>query len=441
MPEHNAPAAVGPFPFHAVSFDKDGMPLTAFPVPGPDVTDVVIVSHGWNNSAAEAQQLYDQLFKNMAAVADLPNFPSNHLAVIGVFWPSKRFDFARDEHQAGGPAAGIGDGAGGGAARVDTALADLRNAFAEESDDKRNLVEEIAALAARRNAEAVGKKLVEKLRLLLKDEKSTLAGSDAAVLFEAPTMPQVLYDAAKEEIVLRDDGTGAQARTPAAGIGEAIGGIDNAFENLLNVTSYYQMKKRAATVGSAGVAALIETLAESPKIRRIHLVGHSFGGRLVTAAAMAAHPTAKLHSMSLLQAAFSHNGFAQAGRSEGSDIPEGYFRRVISERRVKGPILVTFSRHDHAVGKAYAIASRLNREKAAGLGDASDPYGGIGANGAQRLDPANLAANVTALKAKGGAYQWEPGKVHNLNSDQFISDHGDVENPHVAWAIASAIAS
>lgn len=437
MPEHVAPPKVGPFPFYAVSFDKDGMPLSAFPAPGPEVTDVVIVSHGWNNNAAEAQQLYDALFKNVAAVAP-PAFPRQQLAVIGVFWPSKRFDFAREDGQQAGPAAGIG-GAAGGSARVDGAVADLRNAFAEESDAKRQLVEDIADLAAKRNSEAVGKKLVEKLRALLDDPKSTLEGSDAAVLFQAPTMPLALYEAAKQKIILQDDGQGAH--TPAAGIGEALGGIDNAFENLLNVTSYYQMKKRAATVGATGVAALMETLAESGRIRRIHLVGHSFGGRLVTAAAMAAKTGGKLYSMTLLQAAFSHNGFAAAGHGEGADIPEGYFRRVLTERRVTGPILVTFSRHDHAVGKAYAIASRLSREKASGLGDASDPFGGIGANGAQRLEQAVVSAQATALKANGTPYAWEAGKIHNLNSDQFIGDHSDVENPHVAWAIASAIAS
>ena len=53
--------------------------------------------------------------------------------------------------------------------------------------------------------------------------------------------------------------------------------------NVLNFTTYFEMKARAGTVGKNGVAPLIDRLA--PQVQRIHLIGHSFGGRVVTAAA------------------------------------------------------------------------------------------------------------------------------------------------------------
>jgi hypothetical protein len=55
------------------------------------------------------------------------------------------------------------------------------------------------------------------------------------------------------------------------------------------------------------------------RVQRIHLVGHSFGGRVVTAA-VAASTTGKLQTMTLRQTAFSHNGFARS--------MNGFFRSV-----------------------------------------------------------------------------------------------------------------
>ena len=58
-----------------------------------------------------------------------------------------------------------------------------------------------------------------------------------------------------------------------------------AAERLLNYATYYQMKERAGLVGRTGAYAVISAIqARHPEVN-VHLVGHSFGGRLVTAAA------------------------------------------------------------------------------------------------------------------------------------------------------------
>ena len=95
--------------------------------------------------------------------------------------------------------------------------------------------------------------------------------------------------------------------------------------NVLNFTTYYEMKARAGNVGKNGVAKLIDKLA--PQVQRIHLIGHSFGGRVVTATA-ASSSTDKIKSMSLLQTAFSHNGFSKSMK--------GFFRSVVDQKRVTG---------------------------------------------------------------------------------------------------------
>jgi|SRR4029077_11554149 hypothetical protein len=65
--------------------------------------------------------------------------------------------------------------------------------------------------------------------------------------------------------------------------------------------------------------------------KSVHLIGHSFGGRVVTSAASGS-TTDRVKTMSLLQTAFSHNGFSRS--------MNGFFRDVVDKQRVKGPILV-----------------------------------------------------------------------------------------------------
>src|SRR5436189_3791 len=82
----------------------------------------------------------------------------------------------------------------------------------------------------------------------------------------------------------------------AAGLATFLSGFKAAVMNVLNFTTYYEMKARAGNVGKNGVAKLVDKLA--PQVQRIHLIGHSFGGRVVTATA-ANSSTDKIKSMSL----------------------------------------------------------------------------------------------------------------------------------------------
>jgi hypothetical protein len=137
-------------------------------------------------------------------------------------------------------------------------------------------------------------------------------------------------------------------------------------------------------------------------------------------------------SLVLLQAAFSHLGFAED--YEGSK--DGLYRPMITGKAVKGPALITHTDNDRAVGLAYPLASRIARQVASGLGDKNDRYGGIGRNGAQKTPEAK---NAVLLKA-GDSYDLEQGGMYNLRSDDFISNHSDVTGPEVANALLAAIA-
>jgi predicted alpha/beta hydrolase family esterase len=209
-------------------------------------------------------------------------------------------------------------------------------------------------------------------------------------------------------------------------ITDAAEGATAAARRIANYATYYQMKARAGTVGRTGVALMLARIRERRPELPLHLVGHSFGGRLVAAAAAALEPSSTPVTMLLLQAAFSHNGFARKFDGEH----DGAFRTVIDERRVSGPIVITHTKNDNAVGVAYPLASRIAFDAAAALGDENDPYGGLGRNGAQRTQEATPGV----LCDLDGSYTFTAGAIFNLRADKFIMDHSDVTKHQVTYA-------
>lgn len=222
--------------------------------------------------------------------------------------------------------------------------------------------------------------------------------------------------------------------SPAAGMlwsvaGRVAGGFSPA--SLINYLSYRVMKNRAGVIGRDGIA---RWLASLPNGIELHLVGHSFGARALCAAVMAGKP-GRVSSLTLLQGALSHGAFGLAG----GGAPEGYFRPLISQHLVSGPVIVTHTHADRAVTTAYAIASHLLRQDAARLGKAGDRFGGMGANGALRLAPGELSDTVTRLLGPDRCHGFADGMVHNLRADGWISGHGDICNPAIGALLAEVV--
>jgi pimeloyl-ACP methyl ester carboxylesterase len=226
----------------------------------------------------------------------------------------------------------------------------------------------------------------------------------------------------------------------AAGLGDVFGGVISGVRNALNLVTYYQMKARAGQVGTQGLNPVLRGIAAQFPALRLHLVGHSFGGRLVTAATAGADAATlcPVASLSLLQAAFSHYGFAEnwEGKKGGQD---GFFRRVMASKAVRGPVIATCTANDKAVGLAYPLASMLAQQVGAELGDKNDKYGGMGRNGAQKT-PEAVDAELLASDA-GRSYDFSAGHIHNLQAGNLITGHGDVRNAAVAYAVLSAMAA
>jgi hypothetical protein len=430
----------------AARFDKDGAALNKQEVTLPaGTTDVIVVSHGWNNTEEQADQLYTDLFTNFAAVAS-DQLQKKKIAIVGVIWPSKKFTDvveAAVAEQARGGGAAFGTSSAAADETIRAKLDIIATMFDKKAAKKiraaKNQIAKLESdLAARR-------KFVDELRSLLdksaaheEDNSKLFFQLDGSVILEKLKMPTPLFSSGT------GGGGGAallgahSTTTPAggaAGWGDIFSGIKAGAIRFLNYLAYYEMKKRAGTVGQTGLGPMLDRLADNAQ--RIHLVGHSFGGRVVTAAA-AASTTDKLQSMSLLQAAFSHNGFSKS--------MNGFFRSVVDNQRIKGPILVTHTPNDRAVGIAYPVASRLSGTVASVFGDANDKFGGLGRNGAQKMEPGEVVPGVDRLLPVAGSYAWQSGRFHNLESSKYIVDpnggdaHGFVTGKEVAWAISRAIA-
>ena len=394
--------------------------------------DVLIVAHGWNNGRDAAEQLFAELGDNIALLAERENVSPGQFAIIGLQWPAIRW---AEEDQI----------AGGGVSVGDEQVA-LEAAIREGVDDAR-VAAELVALAGQLEVSTVARAaFIGRLRTLIPTDTTTDDDpvSDAFLRGD----PEALFiHPAEAERDIDELGLGTYTTDPASDLppglfpnplndGAATDAVGLNLEfadprrmarRLLNYTTYYTMKERSRTVGEKGLLPLLDQIVDAarPAGVRLHLVGHSFGARLVTsAAALSPHSIA---SLSLLQAAFSHRAFSS------TLIPPGAFRSVLAGP-LAGPCIVTHTHNDKAVLLAYAVASRVAGQVSAGVGDPNDPYGGLGANGAIATDEADEGT----LESAAHNYTFTRGRIQNLLADAHIAHHGDVRNPEVANAVLQA---
>jgi hypothetical protein len=103
------------FPFFKLDFTKEGAvdasdhSAAAAALADPGITELLILSHGWNNDIAEARTLYEELLGNLRSTIDREGEAARSIAVVGVYWPSKRFtdDALRPSADPGGGSASI----------------------------------------------------------------------------------------------------------------------------------------------------------------------------------------------------------------------------------------------------------------------------------------------------------------------------------------------
>ena len=419
-------------------------------------TDLLLMCHGWNNNIKDASILYSGLAAAIEAQVQAdPALKNRRFAICGVLWPSKKFE---DKELIPSGAASLEQAVTTDALKQ--RVRDLRSLYGTEDWPSGGSVapevfSKIEALMETMDEDPDDQKeAVDLLRGLMPQEAaSTDDGSEVFFDLSTPalinklsrplTPPPITAGAGAASLDPFSDGT-ISGLGGAAGFRDLFGGIKAGFLHLLNYTTYYVMKARAGTVGEKGVEPLLEKLRSARPELRLHMIGHSFGCRVIAAAVNALPREEKFRPdiVLLLQGAFSHNGFALKNEDNSAD--RGAFRDVIEHQKVRGPILITHTRNDKAVGTAYPVASRIHGVTAAALGDAGDKFGGLGSNGTQTKTstPEGVAGT---LGEAGSAYPFAArvtsSTPYNLKADDFIKNHSDIVHPEVAFALTVAISN
>lgn len=410
----------------------------------PQFSDLLVFSHGWNNDLADARALANDFLGKVQDVLDggiVPDVQGRRFGAVIVLWPSKKF--TDDELIPGGGAA---------SAALNEDLAPVEQMLEELKNDPDRLGERDVRLVRRliidqakvllpqlKTSSQARREYVFLLRSLL--TPADAHADDGSLEFFTRSPDEVFKEMSDAVAAPLGPNPGGSASVGAnaggaAGLKDIADGIVGAARRIANFTTYYQMKERAGIVGRTGLNQVLRRLRQENPAIRLHLIGHSFGARLVTAAADALDANTIAVTLTLLQAAYSHNGLAH--KFDGQN--DGFFRKLISNNHVSGPIIITHTKNDTAVGIAYPLASRLSHTKAAAFGDENDPYGGLGRNGAQHTPEAKGLALADLPAHQPGPYKFVSGKVYNLKADKFIRDHNDICKHEVAYAMLKAAA-
>ena len=448
-------------PFWELTYDADGHPDPATEaalladVPAREITDLVVFSHGWNNDRGVALRLYDRFFGTLAGqLRHVPPDRPSRVGLAGVLWPSQRWsDEPIPDFDA--PAA---PGAGGAASFAGHPREEVVVSAELDPDTLAALHEVFPAAAGpldRMAALLAGPSTPDALAEFHKQMKefallAGAAGDDGEDGRERPDLdpaePGMLLDGPAELFgryadTLRQTGVSLAESGGEAGIGDAFGKLWHGAKEALRQLTYWQMKNRAGTVGCGGLGPLLGRLNAAAPDVRVHLVGHSFGARLVSYALQglpAGLDPSPVKGVTLLQGAFSQWAFAprlpfDAGR-------RGQLAGVLD--RIDGPLAVVHSRHDGAVGTFYPLASMAARDDSAGIGDAASRWGGIGANGAQ-----GVQAREDAVRGAGpgNSYPFAMRQPLNIDASDVVRTgrppsgaHSDIVHPELTWIVLSA---
>ncbi|HEX8200370.1 MAG TPA: hypothetical protein VF590_07780 [Isosphaeraceae bacterium] len=390
------------------------------------ITDVFLMCHGWMGDEFEARRRYNAWFEAMAScradVAGMGQARAGFLPLwIALYWPSRPWGDAD-------PDAGAAPAGPTASESVEEVVQRCAAAIAD-TEEARRALRTIVAAAGGSAPPRLPPEVVAAYHAL--DRETGLgSGGEAAAPGDdrEPFDPERAYRQAREE----------EAAHPGD---SASGGLLAP----LRALSFGVMKGLARQFGEGTAHRFLGDLrhaVDAGRDVRFHLMGHGFGG-IVTSAMLAGPRTAALDlqvdSLTLAQATMSLWSFG--GEVPGASGRAGYFRRILDEHRVGGPIVTTRSDADRAAGRWHPWAAGAAPD---------DPapgrwprYGALGACGAR--GPGVDAIDLPMPAGDGHVYGFRPGTVYNLDAGRFIARgdgprgaHADIARPEVAHAVWEA---
>jgi hypothetical protein len=405
-----------------------------------EFSDTFGFSHGWNNdwkTATTAYAVFIHGFMQLCGQLDLSLPEPFRPLLVGVFWPSiilltsdeNAPQIASQLSEATAPdqleVERIGD-------QIDDDAVERYYELVQRGTLTREEVVELAQLITPANeqhddplddlppADRAGEFDFEAVADLLDTQSSSIETADFGAFGTGNSMPKELNCARTGDFVRRI--------LP---------------RDALRALTVYRMKDRAGVVGARGVGQLlVELLAACSS--RVHLIGHSYGAKVMLSATCFPSLSRQVESMLLLQPAVSHLCFADV--VPGRDRHGGYNAAL---RRVRRPILSTFSQFDFPLTHLFHLGgprcSDLGELAIATTAEPPSLYAALGGYGPRGAGE-SLVPIVTDTHTR---YELGPiaprvygldGGVIATGGNPTIKHHGDISNTAIWWALYNLVA-
>jgi hypothetical protein len=388
------PAAAAPeTPFDLIRFDRQGnlrdpdrLEEIKKRFRGKAPTHIFLLAHGWNNSEDAARASYRKMLQVMRDLAVKEHLrPAGfRAAIIGLHWPSLAFEENKE--------------------LTELILSQIPASAARAIQPVLKLkyeVNDLQEFFARKWPAQIVAKAFSFIRPFLGKEFAAPEGGDTLNLAAL----------AEKDMATLIDAT--------------------------RIFTFWHMKKRAGTVGANGVRRLLLELQVAFPQAQCHLFGHSFGCKLWLAALAGEEPLPRpVDTLVLLQGAVSTQAFAQT-IAVGDKVHKAAYHHVVAQRRVKGPIVATFTAQDLPVMLTYPLAARA----AGQVGEldvgartlSNKAYHGMGAWGIEGV-------KARAIRKVGESYGFKD-ELHAIDGTdtEAITGHSGFYTPEVAWMIWAAV--
>lgn len=434
-------------PFYIIPFDRKGRatgPRTQEHLieaaAAGQFSDLFLFSHGWNNDFKVSTQRYRDFIAGFQKVREEAGIemPAGYKPLlVGIYWPSTALVFGKEKGP-GFAAAGEEEDAEGAIGADLAELDEIASALTSDAE-----VEEFHRLAHQDRLDPEqALRLARLLTSLYGTENDPFPDGegtmDAAAFVDAWRSLDT-----KERRAVTDGGFGFP-EDDGEDTGENNGEVDEdpATAGLgfldprkaVRMLTVWQMKDRAGVVGGNGVAKLLRELLAAHD-GRTHMMGHSYGAKVVLSA-LCSLPTSSrsVDSVLLLQPAVNRWCFADEVPKRGG---HGAYHQAPARCRL--PLFSTYSQDDLALTKVFHRSVRRGKDLGEGPriagGELPAPsiYAALGGFG-----PAGREAVTKQVELLGPSDRYDfsgDESIYAVHSDDRITGHGEISNPFTWWTL------
>lgn len=394
------------------------------------VTDIFLLCHGWLGDIPAARSHYDGWLEAMTAcAADLASMkrlrPGFKPHFVAIHWPSLPWG---EEASAAGTSFSLPVDGSSAEDAVQAMVDDHASRIADTPAARDAIRQIVVSSLEDMDPDSLSPEHIAAYRQLNLEANLGIGGVGAG-----PGGDRASFDPEGTYQSLRED-------SPSFGLfsGDGILGP-------LRTLSFWRMKDKAQGFGETVASPFLASMMQAaPRELRFHLMGHSFGCIVMSAALAGPKGRGRIarsvDSLALVQGTLSVWSYCQ-------DIPAtpgqpGYFYKVIADHRVRGPIIATQSAYDLATGKWYPLGAGIAGQVSFASPGQVPKHGAVGTFG---IRGPGINAVDKPLPSADAECDFQLGTVYNLDCTDVIRQgsgrggaHSDICHPRLAHAVWQA---